>query len=212
MMHEAGEYLGLITREHASKPRFMAYNTMLLQPVLDFQAFCESVTPAFDIDTAVGIQLDTLGKWIGMGRAVPVPITGVYFTFDTGPGFDKGIFRGQYDPTTTMESLPDEQYRRVLKARIEYNHWNGSIPQAVDGMKRAFPEADLIIQTYPGGSMTYVLYGPLKPIDQAIFDAGYFDFKPAGVSFERHLSTIHPVFGFDANGTNTRGFDAGQLL
>lgn len=91
---------------------------------------------AFDIDTAVGVQLDILGLWIGRSRIVSQPISGVYFSWDTdGLGYDQGIWQGPYDPDSGYTTLSDETYRIILKAKIAINNWDGrndSLPPILD--------------------------------------------------------------------------------
>jgi len=206
------DWLGLVTSQHKGKPLFTAWLTALLAPLEDSQNFAQAVRDAFDIDTAVGVQLDIIGQLVGRTRAVPYPLTGVYFAYDTGPGYSHGAYRGRFDPLTGLELLHDEKYRAVLKAKVLYNQWDGSIPGAVDGMAAAFPDTQLIVQTTHDTSMIYGLYGPLTPLDKAIFDAGLFDFKPAGVGFSHHFATTNRIFAYNTSGGAVAGYNSGAYL
>jgi hypothetical protein len=75
-------YLSLLTSEHASQPQFSAVVQLLTNAVAANANLGLSLIDAFDLDKAVGAQLDAIGLWVGAFRGVPVPITGVYLTWD----------------------------------------------------------------------------------------------------------------------------------
>ncbi len=120
------KYTDLITNYHAGKPLFNQHVDLSTRPLTDVSTALGSLITAFDIDTAVGVQLDILGEWIGRARYVSVPISGIYFSLDTdGLGFDQGVWQGPYDPDSGYTALSDETYRVILKAKIAINSWNG---------------------------------------------------------------------------------------
>ncbi|MCV0931507.1 DUF2612 domain-containing protein, partial [Escherichia coli] len=85
------KYTELITNYHATKPKFLAHVDLMTRPLIDVAAATRGLITAFDIDSAVGVQLDILGLWIGRSRVVSQPISGVYFSWDTdGLGYDQG--------------------------------------------------------------------------------------------------------------------------
>lgn len=88
------KYTELITNYHATKPKFLAHVDLMTRPLIDVAAATRGLITAFDIDSAVGVQLDILGLWIGRSRVVSQPISGVYFSWDTdGLGYDQGYGR-----------------------------------------------------------------------------------------------------------------------
>ncbi|OON35644.1 hypothetical protein BTJ39_22205, partial [Izhakiella australiensis] len=93
------KYTDLITNYHAGKPKFVAHVDLSTRALTDTSETLNALLAAFDIDTAVGTQLDILGEWIGRSRIVSQPISGIYFSFDTdGLGWDQGVWQGPYDP------------------------------------------------------------------------------------------------------------------
>lgn len=89
------KYTELITNYHATKPKFLAHVDLMTRPLIDVAAATRGLITVFDIDSAVGVQLDILGLWIGRSRVVSQPISGVYFRWDTdGLGYDQGYGRG----------------------------------------------------------------------------------------------------------------------
>lgn len=64
------KYTELITNYHATKPKFLAHVDLMTRPLIDVAAATRGLITAFDIDSAVGVQLDILGLWIGRSRVV----------------------------------------------------------------------------------------------------------------------------------------------
>ena len=130
------KYTDLITNYHATKPKFFDHIDLSTRPLIDIGTATKGLITAFDIDTAVGVQLDILGLWIGRSRYVSVPISGIYFSFDIeGLGFDQGVWQGPYDPDNGYTALSDDTYRVILKAKIAINNWDGrndSLPSILD--------------------------------------------------------------------------------
>src|ERR1700761_2587677 len=118
MAFDVSKYLDLVTSEHADKPNFNAMIAVLTQPFVDMQNLMASMPGLFDLDTAIGAQLDRVGLWVGISRVLKIPLQGVYFSFDTeGLGWDQGTWKGPFDPADQLVSLGDEPYRRLLRAK-----------------------------------------------------------------------------------------------
>ena len=77
-MASINDYINLITSEHADKSNFAATVALRCQPYVDLINFYQSVTSDYDLDTAIGTQLDVVGQWVGISRYLPVPLVGVY--------------------------------------------------------------------------------------------------------------------------------------
>ncbi len=93
------KYTDRITNYHAGKPKFFAHIDLSTRPLIDVSAAMTGMIQDFDIDTAIGQQLDILGEWIGRKRRVRTPISGVYFSWDTEKlGWDQGVWQGPFDP------------------------------------------------------------------------------------------------------------------
>lgn len=72
-------YLGLFTSQYkgGKSPNLLAFAALLMQPFIDVAACADSMPAAFDISTAVGVQLDALGTVIGVSRTLPFNPVGV---------------------------------------------------------------------------------------------------------------------------------------
>lgn len=218
------KYTDLITNYHATKPKFFDHVDLSTRPLIDITGATRGLVSAFDIDTAVGVQLDTLGLWIGRSRIVSQPISGVYFSWDTdGLGYDQGVWQGPYDPDAGYTTLSDETYRIVLKAKIAINNWDGrndSLPPILDaatagsGLKMQIvdnQDMTISVWVFPETDISEVSLELIAAIKQ-----GYLTVKAAGVwagdvetpSVEEP-SEGSKFFGFDMDNEYIGGFDVG---
>jgi hypothetical protein len=193
----------------------------LLQPVLDAQEVLAALTADFDLDTAVGVQLDIVGQWIGRTRYLQVPITGVYFTLhaptDTvqRDGFDQGVWLGPYDPTTGIVAMDDGTYRKILKLQAIANEWDGTIPSIQAAFNAVYP--GVVVNDrgdVAGGIMTMEVLIPgieMNSLELAALEQD-FPIKPSGVHVNVIESTVTQtaIFGFDVDNNIIGGFDHGS--
>lgn len=216
MTAQLTDYTGLITSEHQSAPKFMAMVSLLGQWAVDRRNLLASIPALYDIDNAVGQQLDRVGEWVGISRNLSLPLTGVYFSFDTsGVGFDQGTWLGPFDPTTGLVSLPDAQYRILLYATIAANNWDGTVPGAYAAWDTIFEPLgySVLITDNQDMTMNVVLVGPTPDaVTLALFTGGYLNLRPAGVGITNYyLPSVpgSPVFGFDVENSSIAGFNVG---
>lgn len=213
------KYVDLITSYHASKPLFVQHVDLSTRPLVDAASAMAGMTSDFDIDTAVGVQLDIIGEWVGRSRVVSEPITGVYFSFDTdGLGFEQGVWQGPYDPDTGFTKLSDEVYRVILKAKIAINNWDGTNDSLPDILNTALSGSGLAMQIIDNQDMTIsVIVFPESDIADvsrellAAIRQGYLTVKAAGVLAGTIItpSTGTQMFGFDLDNEYFAGFDIG---
>lgn len=209
-------YLNLVTSEHRSRVKFIAMLTALLKPIVDIQVLAATLNSKFDLDVAVGQQLDFVGQWVGQSRELTEPLTGVYFAFDTvGVGLDQGTWYGPFDPQSGLVSLPDDSYRTLLRAKIAANHWDGTVDGAYAAWAILFAGTGttILIQDLGNMHMLFALVGPTPDATTlALLTGGYLSLKPAGVKVDAYYYPSvpdAPYFGFDAENANIAGFDTG---
>lgn len=218
-------YTDLITNYHRTKPLFTEHVDLSTRPLADAASAMDDLLTAFDIDKAVGEQLDILGEWIGRSRTVAVPISGVYFAFDTdGLGWDQGVWQGPYDPDAGYTRLSDETYRIILKTKIAINNWDGTNDALKDILDNALAGSGLKMQIVDGQDMTVSLWvfpeQDISLVSQELIAAirqGYLTVKAAGVyaGSVQIPSVITPsegstFFGFDMDNGFISGFDSGS--
>jgi len=209
----SADYLDLITSEHRGKPKFTATVSASISPAAEQQAVLDGMPAAFDLDTAIGVQLDAVGAWVGISRLIQIPLVNVWFSFDViGRGFDEGIWKGPYDPETGVYSLDDDTYRKLIRLKILVNNWDGLIGSAADAIQDFYASegsAPFLVDNL-NMSMTACISGARPAaVMFALFAGRYVEFKPASVS----LDTVVPsdpgtsAFGFDVDNEYIGGFD-----
>lgn len=211
-------WLALITSEHNQRPKFMLMLATLLQPIADTIAVTGTISDKFDLDLAAGAQLDVIGQWVGITRNLSVPITGVYFSFDTASlGFDQGTWQGPFNPLNELVTLDDAPYRTLLRAKIANNQWDGTIAGAYAAWAILFAGTGItiLIQDLGFMHMLFALKGSsLDAVTVALFKGGYLNMKPAGVRIDYFVTESVadvPFFGFDAENASVSGFDVGAF-
>jgi hypothetical protein len=183
-MASTDDYIALVTSEHRGKALFEAAVRAFVQGFVDNNNAVFGMLAAYDLDTAVGDQLDTIALWVGVVRRVPVPITNVYLTWSgtVQTGWGQGVWKGPFDPGTGLVSLGDADLRLLIRAKIAANMWDGTSEQLDAILEILFgPTAvkhyDLQDGTY---RITYS-QSALSGVQQALLINNFLLLKPAGV-------------------------------
>ncbi len=207
-------YTDLITSEHAQRPKFVAMVEAVTGCFVGAHQAAQALRECFDIDTAVGVQLDAVGLWVGLSRRIRSPLA-VYFSLDTpGLGLDEGSWKGPFDPDEGLVSLDDDTYRLFLKARVAANHWDGTIEGWKSVMDFAFAGSGFTVfmQDHQDMSMSIYVAGTLPPaILKELLTGDYLPLRPSGVRINGYFisSAPAPLFGFDIQNAYIAGFDTG---
>ena len=214
-MADISDYTGLITTEHSDKPKFMAMIEAVVQPMVDALNASQGLPADFDLDQAIGAQLDIVGLWVGISRNVNAPLSGVYFSLDiVGLGFDQGAWKGPFDPDTGIISLDDETYRTLIRAKIGANRWDGTLGQSKQILDLIFSgDTHVFIEDRQDMSILLGISGEIpSAVFLALLTGGYIPIKPEGVRMAVYVVTSvsgAPIFGLDMNNEYVGGFDVG---
>ena len=207
------DYQSLITTEHAQQPLYRAVIAALVAGFADTNNVVASMPAGYDVDVAAGVQLDSVGLWVGISRNINVPLINAYFSLDTtGIGFDGGVWRGQYDASTGVISLDDGTYRQLIKTKIGANQWDGTLSNAALILSSLFAGTSVFLVDNQDMSMIVGLSGVLpSALFIAIFKNGLIPLRPSGVLINYTVTTVDgtPIFGFDVQNQYISGFDVG---
>ncbi len=185
MSRPVSYYLDLITSQYRQSTKFLAWLTAALEVLDNVSSTIDDIVNAFDLDNAVGVQLDVVGVLVGQGRTVNfVPSDG------SGP------------------VLNDDNYRMVLRAKILKNHWKGTIPELVSAWEALFPGFLIVINDNQDMTMLVTLAGDYTPLLQELVTNGYIVPKPEGVHINFAWGHL-PVFGYDQQSDYLDGYDVG---
>jgi len=211
-MADVTDYTDLITSEHQDKPNFIALVEGLAAPYVQVINLLQSLTTLFDVQFAVGQQLDVIGQWVGISRNVAIPITGVYFTWDGlyTVGFDYGSWQPS-DLPTSITSLPDDAYRILIQAKIAANGWDGTTEGAYKIWSSVFSQFTILIQDYQ--NMTYALAivgGIVDSLTLALLTGGYLPLRPEGVRIVEYFVPVdsNPLFAWDTENSYLGGWNS----
>lgn len=164
-------YTDLLIMQYKDKPKAIATIGTTIEAVLMDQLPL-TLQDAFDIETAVGAQLDILGKYIGVNRRI--------LTF------------------TQLIDLGDDDYRTLLKIKRALNSLGSSlydiqtfVHDLLSGILLVFDHADMTMSFFVNSN-----YMSLN-LAQAIVRQGLLP-KPMGVSYSSilYLPNLTDLFGF----------------
>jgi len=217
MMATTDDYLDLITPYYRGKPVFTSTLTSVLDPFANLQVMLGQMPQDFDLDTAIGVQLDAVGQWVGRSRFIPTPIPNIWFSFDDAlRGFDLGVWKGPYDSDSGVTRLDDETYRIFLRAKIAANQWDGRVETAQAAFNLVFSQSPgtyiFVIDNFDM-TMTVGISGAIPSLlFIALLNQGFLPIKPEGVRINYAITTVNntPVFGFDVDNQYIGGFDTGS--
>lgn len=178
-------YLDLITSEYAEKPKFNAYVLAFLEEVSPSVECLEQFSELFNLQNAVGDQLDKCGELVALTRELPIS-----------------------DPDIPSV-LPDDIFRIVIQARILANFWDGTIQGWEKLISVIFPDASYNIVDNQDMTVNVVMIDPSSTATlTALLLNGYLIPKPSGVLVNWTIQE-NALFGWDTDNAFLTGWDAG---
>ena len=211
------DYLNLITPYHRSKPKFSAMIAAIVAPFILAQERIAGLIADFDIDSAIGVQLDAVGEWVGLSRYIVTPLENVWFSLGIeGLGLGQAPILGPYDSDTGLTTLDDNLYRKLLKARIAINNWDGTVPAAQAALDIFFDDPDSLVFYDDRGDMTASIAISQKIpaiLLLVILAGGYLPVEPGGVEVDYLVTSVDgaPCFGLGANNEFIGGLGFGAM-
>ena len=197
-------YKDLLLYQYINLPKARAVIGLLVnQALVDLLPM--SVVDAFDIETAVGPQLDVLGEYIGFDRYVVGAVARSYFTADdyvtpitNGFGFTDYTKPNQnanatfysyvnYNKTTALD---DDEYRLLLKLKIIMNASNFSLYDIVELLNDTFG-GQIVVADGSNMFLFYFVAAAIERIATIAYDEGLLP-KPMGVGIGGMFSLTDP--------------------
>lgn len=184
-MADIQKYLSMVTSQHQDKPKFLAWLSAPLALVDDVAMLVDVFNSSFDIDLAIGTQLDVVGQILGVSRMVNFQPTGGASPY-----------------------LDDTLYRLVLRAKILQNQWDGTIAQLYSLWGTIFSDAIFILQDNQDMSLNVLVIGLSTQMEKDLTTNGYIIPRPEGVSMEFSYSS-NPFFAYGVENTDFKGYGEG---
>lgn len=151
-------YLDMIPSQNREKPRFRAWLSVCLSIIKDITDCAENMQNAFNVDVAVGKQLDVAGAFAGASRMLP------------------------FQPTEASKILSDTDYRKLIRATVARNAWDGTNESLPYLLNNSFPELGIVIHDNQDMSMNAVVRGTFTSLQLEMLNADLLIPRPAGVA------------------------------
>ncbi len=191
-------YANLLIIQYNSKEKATAEVSLIVRGLLADLVYLDAQN-AYDLDTAIGVQLDILGKYIGALRGFnKYDFPRGVFAFTDDLEVRSGVFdkdkRGFFDVDNPIEGetftgekklnvlfLNDDDYRLLLKLKIITNNTVASRGELDNNLFEVF--GDGAVLTFEGVmEIAYTIKSEFQDIFIAAEQQGFFP-SPAGVKF-----------------------------
>lgn len=179
-------YSNILTSQYRTTVQFNQWLDVVMNIANDISNCLQFITSAFDLDFAVGVQLDTLGLLIGVSRTVP------------------------FQPSNGVSPvLDDDTYRILLRATVANNMWDGKIGSLYPIWNSLFPGGQITIVDNQNMTAIIVMTGTFSSIIQDLITNEMIVPRPQAVQYTYIFGSL-PFFGFDLNNGFIAGFDVGN--
>ena len=185
-----------IYAQYRDKPKAVAWYAIARALGGSIEAAAQAVRKSYDIDTAVGKQLNVIGRIVVAPRSFVGSIPMNPGLFDLTDGDQFGDDDAMFSALTIDQDgqLSDELYRLVIKAKIVKNNGDATIENILDGMNFLLPKAD-VLRVTDGEDMSFSIefYGQITNLERfALLNAGLVP-KPQAVRFNGFLEGFEMV-------------------
>lgn len=185
-----------IYAQYRDKPKAVAWYEIARKLGGSIEAAAQAVRKSYDIDTAVGEQLNVIGRIVVAPRSFVGSIPMNPALFDLTDGDEFGDDGAMFSALTIDQDgqLSDDLYRLVIKAKIIKNNGDATIENILDGMNFMLPRAD-VLRVTDGEDMSFSIefYGQITNLERyALLNAGLVP-KPQAVRFNGFLEGFEMV-------------------
>lgn len=193
-----------IYAQYRTKPKAVAWYAITRSLANQLSDVAQAVRVMYEIDTAVGEQLDILGRIVVIPRNFIQPVAIIPTQF-AAAGNDPGEFGDDTDMFSGLSSdsdtkMSDELYRLVIKSKIIKNNSDATTESILYGMNFLLPNAE-VLRITDGENMSFTVefYGNITPLERyALLNAQLVP-KPQGVRFGGFLEGIDYVQSGDTD-------------
>lgn len=176
------------------------YDTVIPKNSVTGNNLLEDIRDAFNLDTAVGAQLDILGYYIGVNRLYQgqnfETITAFGYTDQYGTDYndvvgfslpdtfliDDGTFLSNSDIVSTTNKLNDNDYRLILKIKAAQNNCDYSY-YSIETILYTFFGTELYFIDNQNMTISYYINGQYMKLSEVLNQKGLL-LKPMGVAID----------------------------
>lgn len=192
-----------IYAQYRNKPKASAWYKITMQQASRIGNAANMVRESYRIDTAVGEQLDVIGRIVVAPRSFLDRVSMSPGLFALADGDEFGDEQAMFSALTISQDaqLSNELYRLVIRAKIVKNNSDASIEGILSGINFLIPGAD-VIRVTDGENMSFSVEfaGEITSLERyALLNSDLIP-KPQGVRFNGFLEEfgISEFGDFDA--------------
>lgn len=192
-----------IYAQYRTKPKAVAWYQITRKLAAELEDPATAVRVMYNIDTAVGEQLNIIGRIVVVDRTFTGEVAlypGLFADPDGAEfGDTEAVFASLY--VDQDGQMSDDLYRLVIKSKIIKNNSDATIESILYGMNFLLPNAD-VLRVTDGEDMSFSVefYGSITDLERwALLNAELVP-KPQGVRFNGFLEGFDYVqFGDDTD-------------
>lgn len=193
-----------IYAQYRTKGKALAWYNIVKSLAAQIENAADAVKVMYEIDTAVGAQLDILGRIVVVPRNFVQPSMLKVTQFASAAN-NPGQFGNPDDMFSALSvdsdsQMTDDLYRIVIKSKIIKNNSDATIESILFGMNFLLPNAE-ILRITDNENMTFSVefYGNITDIERYALLNSTLVPKPQGVDFNGFLEAIDYVQAGDSS-------------
>lgn len=219
-------YKNLLIMQYRDKPKALGHVGSVLDAGMIYD-IAIAVRDGFNIESAVGAQLDILGKILGVSRTITgTTFTRAYYGYalygDTTPFLFNPMllygeaapdvqFRDYRESSQSLYDLTDEEYRVILKLAIVRNTSNASV-KTIDEILNVLFGTEVYLLDRPNMTIVYLIGEKWSRHFSIAKSAGILP-NPAGVGTSLMIvPNINNIFAYSLYGGGKPDFAVGYGL
>ena len=185
MINHAEQIRSRVYGQYRNSPKMIQWLLINGEIGNELQSVIDDVITSYDIDIAIGKQLDIIGRIVGVGREVIGDITFQTTMFGRASS-QFGRQSSQFSPQDVAgnEPLSDEYYRVLIRAKIAKNNSDATIDSIIKGVEFILPNgAPIVLRDNEDMSFAIDIYGSVSAIERKILSSIDVVPRPQGVKF-----------------------------
>lgn len=182
-----------IYAQYRNKPKAVAWYKIPHTLSASLLTAAEAVRRSYDIDTAVGEQLQVIGRIVVAPQSFVAQLPMFPGLFSLTDGDEFGDEEAMFSALSISQdsTLSDELYRLVIRAKIVKNNGDATIDNILRGMNFLLPDAE-VLRVTDGEDMSFSIefYGPITNLERFALINAQLVPKPQGVRFNGFLEGL----------------------
>ena len=172
------------TEQFKGAPVFDKYLQLMVNSQLEIQNTLRDLMQLRDIDTAIGAQLDVIGRIVGQERELVEAELYEYFGFQGALGAQSfgqfgtsfgGYFKSESTPSGKNVPLDDENYRKYIRAKVFKNITASTPEEFIAVVNLIFDTTQAYVLEGENAQFTIYFGRPINNFEKALLN--YISYK-----------------------------------